>query len=131
MTNVAKLKRTRAFAVFCRGWRVSMAVLAYLIVLPALAHAHGGMPADELGPPIFTSGLLGFVSYWAVMLWPSGNKKNGQGTGSSGQSGHTSSTVGRFPKHSARVKRRPRLRKIEGNGQAHSDQNTRRKASDG
>jgi hypothetical protein len=131
MTNVTKLRSIRAVVVFSRRWRISVAVLVYVIVLPALAHAHGAMSGDELGPPIFTSGLLGFVSYWVVMLWPSGNKNNDQGAGSSEQSSYTSPIVGRSPKHSARVKRTPRLRKIEGNGQVRNDQNMRRKASDG
>jgi len=111
--------------------RLSIPVLAYLMASPALALAHGGMGPDEIGPPIVTSGLLGFASYWVVMLWPSRNKKNDQGAGSREQSSYTSPTVGRTPKHYTRVKRRPRLRKIEGNGQAPGDQNTRRKASDG
>ena len=43
-------------------------LLACILVLPALAHAHGGMGPDEIGPPIGTAGLIGFVSYWVVML---------------------------------------------------------------
>ena len=36
------------------------------------ADAHGGMAGpDELGPPVFTSAVLGIGGYWLVMLWPS------------------------------------------------------------
>jgi hypothetical protein len=75
MTNITKSRRTRLFAVLQRGWGIGVAVFASLIVTPALALAHGGMGPEEIGPPIVTSGLLGFAGYWVVMLWPSAKKK--------------------------------------------------------
>ena len=66
-------------------WCIGVAVLAFLVVSPALVLAHGGMGPEEIGPPIMTSGLLGFVGYWVVMLWPSAKKKADQEIGVSGQ----------------------------------------------
>jgi len=108
---------------------IGAVVFAFLILTPALALAHGGMGPDEIGPPIVTSGLLGFASYWVVMLWPSVKKKGNREDGLDGQNLYVSRTDRR--KHSAHGRRKPRLRKIEGSGQFGSDQNTRRKASDG
>ncbi|HXG21881.1 MAG TPA: hypothetical protein VNN62_22735 [Methylomirabilota bacterium] len=113
------------FTVIHPVWRVSIAALASLLVLPGLAHAHGGMGPDEVGPPLITSGVLGFVSYWAVMLWPSAKKNDNQDGGVRGQGRHAP------PMRTARVRRRPRLRKITGNAQLHGDLDVRRKASDG
>ena len=112
--------------------RISAAVLTSIVLLPTLALAHGGMGPDEIGPPIMTSGLIGFLSYWAVMLlWPS-TKENDATTAEAGRhSLSTSHTERRSKKRSARVKRIPRLRKIEGNGHFDSNQQPRRKASDG
>ncbi|MGE0683420.1 MAG: hypothetical protein AB7P69_21280 [Candidatus Binatia bacterium] len=109
----------------------SIAMFALLLMAPALALAHGGMGPEEIGPPMMTSGLLGFVGYWVVMLWPSAKKKDDQDVGTSGQNPYTPRTDRFSHKRSVRVKRTPRLRKIEGRGQFGSDQNTRRKASDG
>jgi len=112
-------------------WRISAAVFISLIVVPTLALAHGGMGPDEIGPPIMTSGLIGFLSYWAVMLlWPS-TKEDDPAVGTNGRNPSPPRTERRPQKRSARVKRIPRLRKIQGNGQFDSDQQTRRKASDG
>jgi hypothetical protein len=114
-----------------RLWRISAAVLTSIVLLPTLALAHGGMGPDEIGPPIMTSGLIGFVSYWVVMLWPSAKKKADQTVGVNGQDLYVPRTGRRPKKRSARVKRVPRLRKIEGSGQFDSAQHPRRKASDG
>ena len=62
-----------------------LVTLAALLVTPALAHAHGAMSGDELGPPLLTSGLLGFVSYWVVMLWPSSRRNQTPRSGSNGK----------------------------------------------
>jgi hypothetical protein len=109
----------------------SLAGFVCLMSIPTLALAHGGMGPDEIGPPIMTSGLIGFVSYWVVMLWPSAKKNTDQTVGVNGQDLYAPRTGRRPKKRSARVKRVPRLRKIDGNGQFDSDQHTRRKASDG
>jgi len=111
--------------------RLSAAVFLSLVIVPTLALAHGGMKPDEIGPPIMTSGLIGFLSYWAVMLlWPS-TKEDDPAVGTNGRNLSSPRTERRPQKRSARVKRIPRLRKIQGNGQFDSDQQTRRKASDG
>jgi hypothetical protein len=110
--------KNHPFAVSRRGWHV-MAVFACVIAVPVLAHAHG-MGGEEVGPPIVTSGLLGFVSYWLVMLWPSAKKKGNPEVGFNGQN-----------KGAPRVKRKPRLRKIEGSGQIDSSVNPGRKATHG
>lgn len=123
------------FSSFVKGGSTKRGKLAFslagfvcLMSISTLALAHGGMGPDEIGPPIITSGLIGFVSYWAVMLWPSAKKNADQAVGVTGQDLYTPRTKKR---RSARVKRVPRLRKIEGNGQFDSAQHPRRKASDG
>jgi hypothetical protein len=112
-------------------WRIRTVVFAAVRLAPALAQAHGGMGPDEVGPPLLTSGLLGFVSYWVVMLWPSTRKKTDVGAGSSGQDKDVPRTSPRSPRRTARVRRTPYLRKIEGAAQFHDDHAVRRRASDG
>jgi hypothetical protein len=111
-------------------WLMRVTMLTALLVLPALAHAHGGMGPDEVGPPIGTASLLGFVSYWVVMLWPSARKRAGAQVGPNGQ--NTSETEVRpRRKRNPRVKRIAHLRKVETGRQFSSDEPARRKASDG
>jgi hypothetical protein len=138
MASIARLMRNRPFAAPRRVWRISLAVLACLMAAPSLAHAHGGMAGpEELGPPIFTSGLLGFLCYWLMMLWPSSKKKGDTEVGPGTQKGpstpnrHATRTRRRSRQNSAHVKRVSRLRKIERSGQVGSDQNSGRKAIDG
>ena len=132
MASMVRLMRNRPFAVPRRVWRISMAVLACLIAAPSLAHAHGGMAGpEELGPPIFTSGLLGFLCYWLVMLWPSAKKKSDTAVGSGTQNKSATRTRGRSNQNSARVKQGSRLRKIERSGQVGSNVNSGRKTIDG
>lgn len=128
--DMTKGLESRFFTVVGFRMTVPVAVLAFLLLTPALALAHGGM-GEELGPPIMTSGLLGFVGYWVVMLWPSAKKKDDQEVGANGQNLYSPRTNRISQQRSVRVKRAPRLRKIEGRAQFGSDQNTRRKASDG
>ena len=107
-------------------------MLICVVALPALAQAHGGMGPDEVGPPIGTAGLVGFVSYWVVMLWPSSKKKSGSQVGPNGQHSSASETFTHARKrNNTRVKRITHLRKIEAGAQFTSDQPERRKASDG
>lgn len=109
-------------------WSVSLAFLFATLVLPVLAHAHGGMGPDEVGPPLVTSGLLGFASYWVVMLWPWSRKNDDQGA----DTGVPTVSQPGGAKRSGRIKRLPpRLRKVEGTGQSRVEPNARRKASDG
>jgi hypothetical protein len=131
MTNLMQLIRTRPFVAFQPLWGISLVVFAWVLVAPVLVFAHGGMGPDEIGPPIVTSSLLGFVGYWAVMLWPTRKREDNSGLQSGGQGGYAQRTERRTPRRTSRVKRAPRLRKIEGGGQMDNDQNPRRRASDG
>jgi hypothetical protein len=131
MTNIVQLIITRPFVASQPLWRISLVVFAWVLVAPVLVFAHGGMGPDEIGPPIMTSSLLGFVGYWAVMLWPTRKKKDDAGLHSDGQGGFAQRTARRAPRRTSRVKRAPRLRKIEGGSQIDNDQNPRRRASDG
>lgn len=109
-------------------WSASLVLLLVTLVLPVLAHAHGGMGPDEVGPPLVTSGLLGFASYWVVMLWPWSRKNDDQGA----DTGVPTVSQPGGAKRSGRIKRLPpRLRKVEGTGQSRVEPNARRKASDG
>ena len=57
------------------------AVVAGVVASASMAFAHGGMASpDELGQPLALAGALAFVSYWAVMLWPSRKRNSGAGT---------------------------------------------------
>lgn len=108
MVSRARWKRNRSFAGPRRVWRISMAALAYLMASTSLAHAHGGV-TGELGPPIVASGLLGFVCYWLVMLWPSSKKKGNTEVRPGTQNKSAPLTRRRSPRNSARLKRMPRL----------------------
>gem|GEM_PF-3032721 len=123
--------KTRLVVSSRQTWLIYLTTLACMVVLPALARAHGGMEPDEVGPPLGTAGLLGFVSYWVVILWPSSKRKTETPAGS--HSADASSEMNPRPRKrkTPRVKRIPHLRKIESSGQFSSDQPERRKASDG
>jgi hypothetical protein len=110
------------FAVSRRVWPISLAVFVCVLAAPSLVHAHG-VGGEEVGPPLVISGLLGFVCYWLVVLWPSAKRK---GAGSSGQSGADPRLS-----HAIRIKRKPRLRIIETRSQFPSDQNSGRRAGNG
>jgi hypothetical protein len=107
-----------------------MAVLGYLIMAPALAHAHGGMAGSELGPPLVTSGLLGFVCYWLVMLWPSPKKGDTEVGSSTPNRRATPRTRRHVHQNYTHGKQVPRLRKIERSGQVVNNVNSGRNATD-
>jgi hypothetical protein len=108
-----------------------MVILAGVMVIPELAYAHG-MEGQEIGPPILTSGLLGFVCYWLVMLWPAAKKRDDPVTRSGNRYPSATATQrGRPQRYAMRVKQTPRLRKIERSGQATTTaQHPKRKAID-
>lgn len=106
---------------------ITIAALACLIASASLAHAHGGMAGAQLGRPIATSVALGFVCYWLVILWPSSSKKGDTEVQPGAQDKDATAAHKTSHKYAARVKRKPRLRKIEGNGQLRSDVQVRRK----
>ena|ERR1044071_4196465 len=126
-----QLMRIQPSAMVGRRGSLSFIVLAYVFLAPALAHAHGAMASDELGPPLFTAGLLGFVSYWVVILWPSSRKKDDPQAGANPQNGGVPQSPKRKSKSTSRVKRRPYLRVVGPGEQWQSEQQARRKASDG
>lgn len=129
---ITQFKSSYVVSLFQRRWSISAIIFTSIFILPTMALAHGGMGPDELGPPIMTSGLIGFLSYWAVMLlWPSTKENEGSALGANGRNLPLPRTDRRPHKRSTRMKRIPRLRKIEGTGQFSSDQQIRRKASDG
>lgn len=84
------------------GRLIRLAAAAGVLSLPGLAYAHGANAA-EMAPPIVTSGLLGFVCYWLVMLWPASKRA------ASHPDRFAVSVVGPQP---IRIKRKPRLRVI-------------------
>ena len=129
---MGKRMKTRLAVPSRHTWLIHGAMLACMLVLPALARAHSGMGPDEIGPPLGTAGLIGFASYWVVMLWPSSRKKVDSQTGPNNQH-RDAATTGPRPrkKKNLRVKRIPHLRKVETGAQFSSEQPARRKASDG
>lgn len=128
---MARLNTNRPFVMPRRVWRISIAVLACLMGSITLAQAHGGGGGPEVVlPPIFTSGLLGFVCYWLVMLWPSSQKKSDTEVRPGTQNRHATRTRRRAHQNAARVKQVPRLRKIERSGQVGSTVNSGRRATD-
>jgi hypothetical protein len=129
MQSIAQLMSNQPFVVSRPVWRISMVGLGCLMMAPSLAHAHGGMSGSELGPPLVTSGLLGFVCYWLVMLWPS-SKKGDAAVRPSTPDRPVTRARRHAPQNSARIKPRPRLRKIERSNQVVSTVNSGRKATD-
>jgi len=131
MTYTTQLRRLQPLSILQQRWSISATVLTSIVILPTLALAHGGMGPDEIGPPIMTAGAIGFIGYWAVMLfWPTA-KEDDSAVGTNGRNPSLPPTKRRPHRRSARVKQIPRLRKIAGTGQLDSDQQRRRKASDG
>jgi hypothetical protein len=56
--------------------RIGLGACIVTLASVSSAHAHGGLAApSELGPPLLTSGAIGVVCYWLVMLWPSRKSK--------------------------------------------------------
>ncbi len=95
-----------------------IALLAGVSLYPSLAHAHG-MNAAEMAPPIITAGILAFVCYWLVVLWPA---SKGAETGL------------QWPPETdraIRIKRKPRLRVIETKPQLPDEQPESRQVADG
>ncbi len=100
-----------------------LAVLALVCIMPSLAHAHG-VDVAVMAPPLITSGLLAFVCYWLVILWPVSKRESAgrNGYGAAQPSGD-SQTI--------RIKRKPRLRVIETSRQREDGQPATRRAADG
>lgn len=97
---------------------VLMALLAGLSLFPPSVYAHG-MNISEIGPPVITAGLLAFVCYWLVVLWPASKSVEPDGRGLP----ETGPVI--------RIKRKPRLRVIETKPQLPDEQPEPRRAADG
>ena len=80
-----------------------LAAVVGVLSLPGLAYAHG-VNAAEMAPPIITSGILGFVCYWLVILWPAPERAASRPDRFAAQA-----VVAPQP---IRIKRKPRLRVI-------------------
>lgn len=104
-----------------------LAIALVLVATVTAVHAHGGMAsADDLGPPLFTSGALAFVCYWLVILWPSSKRKDSDGAPAESEARsrkrqHTS------PRSNGKISPRPssQLRKVGGNGALTDSSSTR------
>ena len=47
-------------------------VVVWGLLAAVPAYAHGGIAGpDELGPPVITSVVLGFICYYTMIFWPS------------------------------------------------------------
>jgi hypothetical protein len=123
--------KTRLVVSSRQTWLIRMASFVCMIALPALAHAHGAMGPDELGPPLGTGCLLGLVSYWVVMLWPSSKKKTLNRAATTSGEPTVRITSRQHRRKMPRGKRVPHLRKVTTGPQFSSDQTERRKVSDG
>lgn len=82
---------------------VRLTAVAGVLSLPGLAYAHG-VNAAEIAPPIITSGILGFVCYWLVILWPASERAASRPDRFAAQAGVAPQPI--------RIKRKPRLRVI-------------------
>ena len=97
---------------------VLVALLAGLFLFPSPVYAHG-MNISEIAPPVITAGILGFVCYWLVVLWPVSKSAETDGGGLP----ETGPVI--------RIKRKPRLRVIETRPQLPDEQPETRRAADG
>ncbi len=97
---------------------VLVALLAGLSLFPSPVYAHG-MNISEIAPPVITAGILGFVCYWLVVLWPVSKSAETDGGGLP----ETGPVI--------RIKRKPRLRVIETRPQLPDEQHETRRAADG
>jgi hypothetical protein len=127
------MKATRLIRIPWRSVRISTATLASMLAWASAAHAHGGMAGPaELGPPLLTSGALGFACYWLVMLWPSAKNRrttpdsSGPNNGTSGRSNARSNG-----RKSVRAKQTPpHLKMVDGTMRVEAGPSSRRNVLD-
>ncbi len=95
--------------------RIAIAMLTTILTSASAAHAHGGMAGpSEIGPPLLTSGALGFACYWLVILWPSARKRIETPDGSSTKKGDGARMNGPLStRKSAPMKQTPHLKKVK------------------
>ena len=101
-----------------RAGSVLMALVVGLSLFPSPVYAHG-MNISEIGPPVMTAGILAFVCYWLVVLWPASKRAETDDRGSP----ETDRVI--------RIKRKPRLRVIETKPPLPDEQPETRRVADG
>ncbi len=106
---------------YLRVFSLLMAAFVAACVFPSFAHAHG-MNVAEMAPPIMTSGLLAFVCYWLVVLWPASK---------GAETDRFDAQPSPGADQAIRIKRKPRLRVIETKPQLPDEQLEARRAADG
>jgi hypothetical protein len=122
----------RRMRIFSRPIRIGVATLTSMLAWASTAHAHGGMAGpSELGPPLLTSGALGFACYWLVMLWPSPKNRRTTPDGSNSKSNSSERLNEKSNgRKSARAKKMPHLKKIEGKMRVDAESSSRRNVID-
>lgn len=126
------MKAYRRIRIPGRIVRIGVATLTSMLASASAAHAHGGMAGpSELGPPLLTSGALGFACYWLVMLWPSAKKRRATPDGSGSKTGSSA----RLNEHSnsrksARAKQTPHLKMVESKLRVDAESSPRRNVID-
>ncbi len=95
--------------------RISIATLTTILATVSAAYAHGGMAGPaEIGPPLLTSGALGFACYWLVMLWPSAKKRIETPDGSGTKRGNSAPLNGQSNiRKSSQMKQSQHLKSVE------------------
>src|SRR6266851_7042392 len=98
-----------------RAVRIGVATLTSMLASASAVHAHGGMAGpSELGPPLLTSGALGFACYWLVMLWPSAKKRIETPDGSGTKRGNSAPLNGQSNiRKSSHMKQSQHLKSVE------------------
>jgi hypothetical protein len=126
------MKANRLIRIPWRSVRIGIATLVSMFASASAAHAHGGMAGPgEIGPPLLTSGALGFACYWLVMLWPSAKNRRTTPDGSGPKNGSSArSNVRPNGRKSGRAKQTPRLKKIESKTQVEAGPSSRRNVID-
>ncbi len=112
------LERRHQSVRYARVFSFLIAFLSGVWLFPAPAYAHG-VNAAEMAPPFITAGVLAFVCYWLVVLWPASKGAETDGRGSP----ETDQTI--------RIKRKPRLHVIETKPQFPDEQLEAKRAVDG
>lgn len=119
-------------AILLRTARIGAAALAAVVASISSAYAHGGMAGpSELAPPLMTSGALGFVCYWLVILWPRSKTKRGvKPDGRNRAAKDARSGEPAVSHNAARTRHAPKLRKVEGRVRFGRESSRRRDLND-
>jgi hypothetical protein len=122
------VKANRLIRIRWRSIQIAVATLVSMLASASAAHAHGGMAGpSELGPPLLTSGALGFACYWLVMLWPSSKSRRTTPRDSEPKNGNGARSNGR---KSARAKQTPHLKMVDGTMRIEAETDSQRNVID-